>query len=260
MFSLIHKKENAHSEGIWACAWGLYKPSSGVTNGDTENGDAAPEENNESLPEKETQYIVTGGLDDIVKVWGWEAGVEGDLSLLHSLEGHSLGVISVDVNEAGTIAASSSLDSTIRLWNLHEGKQVQSIDCGPVEAWSVVFSPNGKEIASGNHSGKINVYNVVDGRLVNTLDTRGRFTYSIAYSKDGKYIASGAIDGFINVFDIESGKLVHTLEGHAMTIRSLAFSPDSQLLLTAADDGHMKLYDVRSSNLVCTLSVTGLGY
>ena len=52
--------------------------------------------------------------------------MEGKLDLMHSLEGHSLGVISVDVNHNGTLAASSSLDSTIRLWQLHEGKQVGS--------------------------------------------------------------------------------------------------------------------------------------
>ena len=58
---------------------------------------------------------------------------------------------------------------------------MQSIDCGPVDAWSVVFSPNGEHVSSGNHAGKINVYSVDGGRLVNTLDTRGRFTYSLAY-------------------------------------------------------------------------------
>lgn len=59
--------------------------------------------------------------------------------------------------------------------------QLQSIDCGPVEAWSVVFSPEGNHIASGNHAGKINIYAAEGGHHVTTLDTRGRFTYSIAY-------------------------------------------------------------------------------
>lgn len=73
---------------------------------------------------------MTGGLDDIVRVWQWGAqGESGEeeqvLALMHTLEGHSLGVISVDVNPAGTTAASSSLDSTIRLWNLHTGEQVR---------------------------------------------------------------------------------------------------------------------------------------
>lgn len=79
---------------------------------------------------REQKYVVTGGLDDLVRVWQWggqgESGEEEqELALLHTLEGHSLGVISVDVNPAGTTAASSSLDSTIRLWNLHTGEQVR---------------------------------------------------------------------------------------------------------------------------------------
>lgn len=74
---------------------------------------------------REQRYVVSGGLDDLVKVWRWTGdGVEGELSAMHTLEGHSLGVISVDVNAEGTMAASSSLDSTIRLWNIHSGEQV----------------------------------------------------------------------------------------------------------------------------------------
>ncbi|XP_047739280.1 WD repeat-containing protein 61 isoform X1 [Hyalella azteca] len=260
MFSLVHKQENAHTEGIWACAWGKFIPGAHNNPPSETNGTEDPEPTppTENLPDSEVQYLVTGGLDDTVRVWKWvdsdDGSGGGQLSKLHTLEGHSLGVISTAVNPAGTIAASSSLDSTIKLWNLHTGEQMESLDCSPVESWSVVFSPCGQHVATGNHAGKINIYQAKGGEHVSTLDTRGRFTYTIAYSQDGKYIASGAIDGFINVFEVESGKLLHTIEGHAMTIRSITFSPDSQLLLTAADDGHMKLYDFASGKLAKTLS------
>ena len=149
---------------------------------------------------------------------------------------------------------------------------------GPMECWTVAFSPDGQKIISGSNAGKIHVYNVETGQQEEQLDTRGKYTLSIAYvrnaiflkkiyneyqwyflhqpsmiiaimsnifqSPDGKYVASGAIDGIINVFDVESSKLMHTLEGHAMPIRSLTFSPDSQRLLTGSDDCHMKIYDV----------------
>nr|XP_053650494.1 SKI8 subunit of superkiller complex protein-like [Cherax quadricarinatus] len=135
MFSLLTKRENAHSEGIWACAWGHFVPdekNKEAANVDKENEGEDKEnqerrdDNDQNLPETEQRYIVTGGLDDLVRVWRWSGdGVEGELTPLHTLEGHSLGVISVDVNAAGTIAASSSLDSTIRLWDLHTGEQVR---------------------------------------------------------------------------------------------------------------------------------------
>ncbi|KAJ8790230.1 hypothetical protein J1605_021307 [Eschrichtius robustus] len=136
------------------------------------------------------------------------------LDLQWSLEGHQLGVVSVDISHTLPIAASSSLDAHIRLWDLENGKQIKSIDAGPVDAWTLAFSPDSQYLATGTHS------------------------------PDGKYLASGAIDGIINIFDIATGKLLHTLEGHAMPIRSLTFSPDSQLLVTASDDGYIKIYDV----------------
>jgi len=53
------------------------------------------------------------------------------LELRHRIEGPQLGVISVDVNSQGTVAASSSLNSQIRLWDIDTGRQIKDIDAGP---------------------------------------------------------------------------------------------------------------------------------
>lgn len=55
------------------------------------------------------------------------------LELQWTLEGHQLGVVSVDISQNGAIAASSSLDAHIRLWDLETGKQIKSMDAGPGE-------------------------------------------------------------------------------------------------------------------------------
>uniref|UniRef100_A0A3P8R411 Superkiller complex protein 8 n=1 Tax=Astatotilapia calliptera TaxID=8154 RepID=A0A3P8R411_ASTCA len=256
-YSILFKQEHAHDDAIWTAAWGKSEADGSET-------------------------IVTGSLDDMVKVWKWS---DEKLELQWTLEGHQLGVVSVDISHNGAIAASSSLDAHIRLWDLESGKQIKSMDAGPVDAWTVAFSPDSKYIATGSHLGKVNIFGVDSGKKEYSLDTRGKFILSIAYgqrlnviqshfatvvtykvisllvlasqSPDGKYLASGAIDGIINIFDIATGKLLHTLEGHAMPIRSLTFSPDSQLLVTASDDGYIKIYDVQHANLAGTLSGHG---
>lgn len=134
------------------------------------------------------------------------------------------------------VIATSSLDSFVRIWELQSGEKKQTIEAGPVDVWSVMFTPDSKYIISGSHAGKINWYNVDTGKPHQSYDTRGKFTLSIAcvseiiqvylwtfyqnlnflfvfQSPDMKFVASGAMDGIINVFDIATGKLVHTLEG-----------------------------------------------
>ncbi|CAH8542768.1 unnamed protein product [Schistosoma turkestanicum] len=75
----------AHKEGIWCCTWGQNRS-------------------------KNKQFIITGSLDNGLIAWEW---TNNQLKCLHHFEGHRLGVISVDINSTGTLAASSSLDSQI---------------------------------------------------------------------------------------------------------------------------------------------------
>lgn len=78
--------------------------------------------------------------------------------------------------------ASSSLDSSLKLWDLETGNKISSIEVGPVDIWTVVFSPDDKFIVSGSHSGKIHLYGTESGKQEQTLDTRGgKFTLSVAY-------------------------------------------------------------------------------
>jgi WD repeat-containing protein 61 len=49
--------------------------------------------------EEAVDYIVTGAVDDLVKVWIFK---NDRLELKHKLEGHSLGVVSVAINSDST--------------------------------------------------------------------------------------------------------------------------------------------------------------
>lgn len=152
-YSILFKQEQAHDDAIWSVAWGTNK-----------------KENSET--------VVTGSLDDLVKVWKW---CDERLDLQWSLEGHQLGVVSVDISHSLPIAASSSLDAHIRLWDLDNGKQIKSIDAGPVDAWTLAFSPDSQYLATGTHVGKVNIFGVESGKKEYSLDTRGKFILSIAY-------------------------------------------------------------------------------
>ncbi|KAL7747518.1 Ski complex subunit Rec14 [Sorochytrium milnesiophthora] len=182
--------------------------------------------------------LLTGSVDDLVKLWAGDT-----LEPLHTFHGHELGVISVD-----------SLDSKIRIWDLEAKMIHRTIECGPVEVWTLAYSRDGTHLATGTHSGNINVYSTESGSKATTYETKGKFVMSVAYSPNGVHIASGAENGSIHVFDCGTGKLVSTLGGHAMSVRSLTFSPDGQFLVSASDDKRINVYDVKHGSIVSTLS------
>lgn len=143
--------------------------------------------------------IVTGGLDDVVKVWHFE---DDELRLKHTMTGHSLGIVSVAISSDGqsrfhgfcmsyrtctnvhmvSAIASSSLDSSLCFWKTETGQLLNQVAFGPVDLWSVTFSPCDKYVVSGSQEGKITMYNVETGKQERVLDPQnGKFTLSIAY-------------------------------------------------------------------------------
>ena len=217
--------ENAHDDGIWAVAWAS------------------------------TGQIVTGSCDETVRTFVPDADASRPPARQHTLSGHVLGVTSVAVSAEAGIAASSALDSQIRVWNLDTGAEVCAIDPGPVEAWTIALDASGKLLASGSQAGHVNLWSPTSGEQLGQLPTGGgKFVMSVACSADGRHIACGVIDtGFIYLFDAESRQLLHCFHGHSSTVRSLCFSADGKLLLTGSDDAHANMYEVGSGQQVATL-------
>ncbi len=132
------------------------------------------------------------------------------------------------------------------------------IECGPIDCWTLTFSPDGKRIAAGSYNGTVLVWDVASKELLFTLHTKEVFLLSIAWSPDGKYIACGGKDGSVFIFDVgasESSKkgLIATLQDHALPVRALCFSPKSDILFAGSDDASVSIYDIKGGNIVGTL-------
>ena len=130
---------------------------------------------NETLDQ---DLIVSGSVDNTVRVWAWSVAkfsttititspllLRDDRSALlepkWTFEGHQLGIVSVATDSSGTgmyhksmfpqklpclslsaVVASSGLDGYIKTWDLSSGEGLKSIDGGPVDVWTLAFSPD----------------------------------------------------------------------------------------------------------------------
>lgn len=104
--------ENAHDESIWAAAW---------------------------VPATEDRpaLLLTGSLDETVRLWRPD---ELSRVALPS-KSHALGVVSVAAHPSGVLAASSSLDSFIRVFDIDSNASIAALEAPPSEVWSMKFHP-----------------------------------------------------------------------------------------------------------------------
>ena len=105
---------------------------------------------------------------------------------------------------------------------------------------SLVFSPDGKMLASGSWDHTIKLWDVVSGAELRTLKGHSDRVTSVAFSPDGKMLASGSWDHTIKLWDVVSGAELRTLKGHSDGVQRLfrstssaAIKPPKSLIPTA---------------------------
>lgn len=122
---------------------------------------------------------------------------------------------------------------------------------------SVVWSPDGKTLASGNSDGTLSLWQPGTGELLKTLTGHSKGASSVTWNPDGKTLASGGWDGRVEIWNLESYQELKTLyvesDVASSGISSVAWNPEGKILAFANSDGSLRLYD-RPAELIKTLS------
>lgn len=184
-----------------------------------------------------------------IQVWNLET--EG---LERSLPGHTDWITALAISPDGNLLASSSLDGTIRLWELETGTLVSSLKSGRVTC--LKFSPDGQLLATGSRLARwadgqtsptgVQLWGLATKQVIYTLGTAPIVT--LAFSGDGQYLASGAKN--TQLWDLETGTLLHTLDSGELT--SLVFTPDSNILITGST--RIRTWDAQSGTILQNFS------
>ncbi|GAB4227584.1 MAG: hypothetical protein Kow0049_07870 [Stanieria sp.] len=191
--------------------------------------------------------------------------------------------VSAALSADGETIAVGYRNQAIDLYRLDDLTLVKQLEVNRKQ-FSLVFSPNGKQIAFISHSPpappedrygrNIYVYNVKDSILANIFYHSTIFPENeeslkkIAISPDGRYLAAsysrstpssffvGAprivsdarFYGRIRVWRIEDGKQLSTFRGHKRRTTSIVFSPDSKFLVSTGWDGKVRFWKMPPRN------------
>lgn len=197
--------------------------------------------------------ILASATDQTIQLWHLSPGDRPFGKPWRSLNGHSDWLTALAISPDGQTLASSSLDATIKLWNLATGQVQQTFESGRVTC--LQFSPDGQTLTAGSRYGRwadgqaslsgVQRWEVATGQPLATIGADP--VAAIAFSKNGQRLASGFFS--TRLWDLKTGQALHTLDSGEVT--SLTFSPDGQTLITASSK--TKFWSVTSGVLLQTL-------
>ncbi|PAX53025.1 nSTAND1 domain-containing NTPase [Brunnivagina elsteri] len=186
---------------------------------------------------------------------------------INRLQEHTDKVNAVSISPDSRLIASASDDGTVKIWN-RAGKLITTLNSTNPNitnitssknyqnrVTSVIFSPDGKFIASGNTDKFINLYSI-DGKLVRTFYGHNDFVTNLAFSPDSQILVSGSRDKTIKLWQVDGTKFknLKTINAHNGWVNTVTFSPDGKFIASSGEDNLIKLWKVEDGKLIKTFT------
>src|SRR5262249_3891530 len=110
---------------------------------------------------------------------------------------HTSTVRGVSFSHDGKTLATGGYDSTLRLWNVEDGKALRTI-YPSYSVYAVAFSPDSKLLAVGTSGGRyLPVFNAETGVSLRTFSNHPNYVHHVAFAPGGKLVASVGYERYV---------------------------------------------------------------
>ena len=138
---------------------------------------------------------VSGGRDEMVRVWDLDSG-----AAVHALAGHMGEMHAVAISADGRRAVSGGRDGTVRVWDLDSGAAVHALPVhGRVHA--VAISADGRRAVCGCEDGTVRVWDLAHGVKLASFVSDDSITV-LAVTPSGTRVIAGTSAGPVHLLEL----------------------------------------------------------
>ncbi|MDA0986261.1 MAG: WD40 repeat domain-containing protein [Bacteroidetes bacterium] len=175
--------------------------------------------------------LACGSSTGIIKIWNLVSN-----NLIKTISAHSGEITGLAITENGKSIISSSLDNSIVIWRISDGKPLHTMYHNN-SVTGISISPDEKYLVSVGLDKNINIWNPINGDWYRTIKDND-WINAVVFSPDKKTIATGGDDNIVKLWDVSTGKKYNNGEitNHTNRILALAYSIDGKYLASSAAD------------------------
>ncbi|MGZ5255368.1 MAG: WD40 repeat domain-containing protein, partial [Flavitalea sp.] len=181
-----------------------------------------------------------------IMIYEWPSG-----KLLNTLKGHTDDIRHIRPGSNGKFLTSSSLDSTVNLWDIQTGALIHSYKSNSV-IHGVAISPDSKQVCFVTLDGIIYLMDTGNGSVRQYSAPLKRITMAgIVYSPDSKqvYISSNSSNEIYKL-DTETGKTGTFFPGHTEPVNNITLTRKGNALLSSSSDKTATLWDTQTGKML----------
>ena len=205
---------------------------------------------NPTVITSDNQFFVRGSNDGKIKVFKC---LSGRPEVVKVFGEHTGSVDALAISPYDRYVASVA-EKDINVWDFKTEKLVATLTGHKDEVHSLLFSPDGRYLASGSigyqHSETaIKIWDLEKWEVKWTFSSHWRTVSCFDFSHDGKYLVSGSYDTTVNLWDMATGTLVKTFVGHTNPVLKVAITKDNSTIVSCSFRNVVKLWDVLSGKM-----------
>lgn len=194
------------------------------------------------------KYIIFNGKNGSFRILDPE-----NKNIIKTFEEHTDEVTSLAVSPDGKFVASASLDKSVKVRLLPEGKVFRTFT-GDSGFTIVRFLSDSATLLTVNRKMEIRCWDIETSECIKVMKGHTREITSLAVSPDEKHILSGSLDADIKIWNTEKNISGRAFMEHCFAIRSISFHPGGNQVTSLAHfpgkAGRILVWDFKTGRIL----------